>query len=83
MLVLGPASQGSSGFFAITDWLDSQWLNPPTPVEAKKTTLRKAWANQNKVPLTAGLSKNLHNLTPGQETFLVPDPRYMQHIKST
>ena len=83
MLVLGSAGPGSSGFFAITHWLDSQWLSPPGPVEAKKNTLRDAWANENKVPLMIGLSKNLHDPTAGQETFLVPDPRYMTHIKST
>jgi hypothetical protein len=80
MLVLGSASPGSSGFIAITDWLDSQWLNPPPGlVEAK----RDAWANENRVPLMGALSKHLHDPTAGQETFLVPDPRYMQHIKST
>jgi hypothetical protein len=83
MLVLGAATSGSSGFSAITHWLDSQWLNPSPALEAAKNSLIMKWSSQNRVPQIAALSKFLHDPTVGQETFVVPDPRYMQHIKST
>jgi hypothetical protein len=81
--ILGRPDPGSSGFLAITHWLDSQWLNHSNALEQRKRSLRTKWSSQDQAPPISALSKFISDTTTGQEIFVVPDPRYMTHIKST